>query len=403
MNNQVNKPEGAGDYIWLSYTTQFTAGGRTHTVEMSIPVPVGANAEQREQLLYEAEEGLSQLVGHVAQRLPQILQRSLTVTAQGQASSTTKPLPAPSARPTSRPAAVPAPPTTTQPAPQVREASPDLRGERDEEKLARQDAGANTPSSAVSSDENRAPLNLPDFIQYIRENFNLNPTQAMHLLKVKSLRGVNLREAVDRLHYLVSQENAAQNNNNNETANTSARHSDDHSEPRHEQKAPGLNPAALRPASELPSPLRATSPTAADALEEEDEEENGSDDEYYVTPTSFDEEVTPDEAFEDELEDLDEPPGLTVREREHARALISKLRESRGATTASASRLQVLRNVTSSQIGDDQLQDLVAGVWGVTSLKKLKVDQLEALISWAKEDDFVREVEAVLAVLEEER
>ena len=35
-------------------------------------------------------------------------------------------------------------------------------------------------------------------------------------------------------------------------------------------------------------------------------------------------------------------------------------------------------------------------------MKKLKVDQVEALISWAKEDDFVSEVEAVLILLEEE-
>jgi len=35
-------------------------------------------------------------------------------------------------------------------------------------------------------------------------------------------------------------------------------------------------------------------------------------------------------------------------------------------------------------------------------VKKLKVDQVEALISWAKEDYFVDEVEAVLALIDEE-
>ena len=59
-------------------------------------------------------------------------------------------------------------------------------------------------------------------------------------------------------------------------------------------------------------------------------------------------------------------------------------------------------NVVDTQISLEQLQELVAGVWNVTSVKKLKVDQVEALISWAKEDDFVSEVEAVLAILEEE-
>ncbi len=65
-------------------------------------------------------------------------------------------------------------------------------------------------------------------------------------------------------------------------------------------------------------------------------------------------------------------------------------------------RLQVLHNVAGSQLSSEQLQALIEGVWNVTSVKKLKVDQAEALISWAKEDDFVIEAEAVLALLEEE-
>ncbi len=59
--------------------------------------------------------------------------------------------------------------------------------------------------------------------------------------------------------------------------------------------------------------------------------------------------------------------------------------------------------MVSSQISEEQLQALIEGIWGVTAKKKLKVDQAEALISWAKEDDFTGEAEAVLALLEEER
>ena len=64
--------------------------------------------------------------------------------------------------------------------------------------------------------------------------------------------------------------------------------------------------------------------------------------------------------------------------------------------------MQALNNVVSSQISQEQLQKLIKGVWDVTSIKKLKVDQAEAVISWAKEDDFANEVEVVLAMLEEE-
>jgi hypothetical protein len=62
----------------------------------------------------------------------------------------------------------------------------------------------------------------------------------------------------------------------------------------------------------------------------------------------------------------------------------------------------VLHNVAGSQISDEQLQQLLQGLWATTMEKKLKVDQVEALISWAKEDDFVSEADAVLALLEEE-
>src|SRR5437016_8501376 len=63
-------------YIWLRYSTQFTTGGRTHTIEMGIPVPLGASAEQREQLIREAEAGMEQLSRRVESRVAQMLQRN---------------------------------------------------------------------------------------------------------------------------------------------------------------------------------------------------------------------------------------------------------------------------------------------------------------------------------------
>ena len=53
--------DGTGQHIWLRYSTQYSKDGRTHTIEMGIPVPVGASAETREKLLREAEMGMSQL------------------------------------------------------------------------------------------------------------------------------------------------------------------------------------------------------------------------------------------------------------------------------------------------------------------------------------------------------
>ncbi len=61
----------------------------------------------------------------------------------------------------------------------------------------------------------------------------------------------------------------------------------------------------------------------------------------------------------------------------------------------------VLNNVIGGQISDEQLQQLMQGVWKVNSTKKLKNDQVEALVYWGKDDNFIEEVELVLALLEE--
>src|SRR5437867_3539695 len=78
MDTSRDKPTGkdGNPYIWLRYKTQFSAGGRTHTMEMGIPVPLGASAEMREQLIREAEMGMEQLSRRVESRVAQILQRS---------------------------------------------------------------------------------------------------------------------------------------------------------------------------------------------------------------------------------------------------------------------------------------------------------------------------------------
>src|SRR5215472_1956810 len=67
--------DGTGQYIWLRYATQYSKDGRTHTIEMGLPVPLGASAETREKLFREAEMGMTQLVQHVDRRVSQALER----------------------------------------------------------------------------------------------------------------------------------------------------------------------------------------------------------------------------------------------------------------------------------------------------------------------------------------
>src|SRR5947209_11954495 len=115
MDQQIDKLEGVGQHIWLRYATQFSANGRTYTLEMSVPMPIGASTELREQLLTEADAGMNQLASHVEHRAAQILQ-------QVQLSQETIPVPTPVAQPavtSQRPAKPTTPTPATTPLPQA--------------------------------------------------------------------------------------------------------------------------------------------------------------------------------------------------------------------------------------------------------------------------------------------
>src|SRR5579875_4072011 len=90
-------------HIWLRYATQFTSGDRTYTIDIGIPVPPGADAATREQLLREADAGLDQLADYVERRVMQIAQQS------GQGRPPAVPRPTTPAIPTPTPVAAPAP------------------------------------------------------------------------------------------------------------------------------------------------------------------------------------------------------------------------------------------------------------------------------------------------------
>ncbi len=115
----------------------------------------------------------------------------------------------------------------------------------------------------------------------------------------------------------------------------------------------------------------------------------------------FDEEIEESEEPE-EIEVPEEDNGLNIRLRAQANMKIDELKEIKGNTQVSPGRLPVLHNLVVSQIGETRLHQLIQKLWGVTSEKKLRLDQAEALISWAKEDYFEDEVKAVLAALDEQ-
>lgn len=376
MDGNRKIQEEAGPYIWLRYATQYTKDGRTHTVEMSVPVPVGSSPEVRAQLIREAEEGMQQLTAHMDQRvLPVPVPSSQTQAVMSSKSTRTAPQPSANTRsapaqptaasrsvtPANRPAGVSAPHASTQPSDGQIVTPPETPSGR----------GRPTGGLPLPSGEPGSNMPLPQFIQYLKDNMDLTPKQAMEMLNVRSLTtGINLRDALEVLKEKVGQSGPA---------------------------ATSLQaPPHREPSGPLPRISRSEdNPPVAEMRKRE-------------VSTGFDEEVGFDGLGEplasndnyDNLEDLPLPDEFSEQELERARLKVGSLREAQGATLTSPQRLQVLSNVVLSQISEDELRALIGGVWNIQTPKKLKVDQAEALISWAKlEDDFMKQVEAVLEVL----
>jgi hypothetical protein len=416
--------EGTGEHphIWLRYATQFTTAGRTHTIEMGIPVPVGATAEMRAQLIREAEVGMDQLSSYVESRVTQMLQRN-------QRPQSTTP---PSLAASSAPKPISKPPTGSSPA--STPATQDITAQETQKTAVpptRTHVGASMPLAPGLPGDANAALTLTQFLHFIKGTLGLTHQQAKDLLQVQTLNGLNLREALERLQRLIAQNTAGS------TTPEQKPQEPQQSQPLQRPAAPSApTPMPLPAASARPSLKPATNPgpsstpqstapvplkplaTTTGPGSSSSPGTPGTSSTSTNTPIDlstrrsvndqrptykFDEEDDLDEdlAFDD-LDDSEARPALSAEDRLRARTILSKMKDIRGSTASSEGRLKVLHNVISTQITPEQLQQLLQAFWGTNTPKKLKADQVEELISWAKEDEFANEVEAVLTVLEEE-
>ena len=429
MDGTTGKPDGAGTHIWLRYATQFTVGERTHTIEMGIPVPLGASAETRERLFREAEAGIDQLASHIESRVAQVQQRHMPMSSAqniSPSSSPKSPVSAPTSasvsKPSSSPAAPPAPPSAPtreaalpvpQAGPPQRSPSPEVSERKDVPvPPMRQSIGASMPTTPGIPADTSESLKLPQFIQVIKDSLGLTPKQAMDLLHVKALSGLNLREAFEQLQQIVDQEAPGTSPSSQQSTEVSpnptkaeAKTPVDNgvSHPGPASITPIRSDAVTYPPDKGPAPIPISSPAVSSFAP------NSKISGIKEITHGVVREIPPASAFDEEL-DLDEDeeieflPDLTDQERAFAEDVLSRLKEARGSSAASDTRLKVLNNVINDQISNEQLLQLIQGVWGVTALKKLKNEQVEALISWAKAaDDFISEAEIVLALIQEEQ
>ncbi|HEY6409151.1 MAG TPA: hypothetical protein VIY29_16950 [Ktedonobacteraceae bacterium] len=383
-------------HIRLRHSMRITVGEQAHTIEIEIPIPVGASADSREQLLNEAEVSLEELAQRIQHGAPRKPSRSQPP-QPARAPSAKQPVPLAQAA-ANKPSTTTAPTVSStansllvpvHPPDSVPTAPPEAK----EEVVppTRPNIGASMPSSPGMSLDTSGSLKLPQFIQFIKESLGLTPKQAMDLLNVKSLSGLNLRDALDELQQIVGQE-ATNIAVPTSPANLNlVEHSQAH--PPHPLSSSSSSAAQPRP---FPS---AANPKNPDIIEITHAVIHDNPPAY-----AFDEEIDLEQEFAlPEDDDVEYVPELTSQERELAEEILIKLRDARGSSLASEARLKVLHNVTDSQVSEEQLLQLVQGVWGSPSLKKLKNDQLEALIYWAKADNFDSEVDLVLLLIQEEQ
>lgn len=422
----TGKPDGTGSHIWLHHTMQIRVGERTHTIEMDIPIPIGASADMREQLLNEAESSMEELASRIENREPRKVTRSQPSQADRAPSIKAPASSGQSADHKTTANAAPSAPTPTplqlgaaaQPTAPARGSIPTVVPISKETAVppTRPNIGASMPSSPGMSVDTSGSLKLPQFIQFIKDTLDLSPKQAMELLNVKSLSGLNLREALEELQEIVEHDTASmpaplavagqKPGESNQAKETK--------EQKGQQETPGAkaggasragNDQAGRPSSSPASSPPITFPTSANPKNPDIIEITNAVIRDTPPSYSFDEEIDleSDEFDLEGEEEVEYVPELTNQERQLGEQVLAKLREAHGSSSASDARLKVLHNVTDSQVSEEQLLQLVDGIWGITALKKLKNDQAEALISWAKEDDFLSEVEIVLLLMQEEQ
>jgi hypothetical protein len=278
-------------------------------------------------------------------------------------------------------------------------------------------------------------MKLSEFIQIIRENWGLSAKQAMDLLQVKSLNNMNYRDLLRQLEPLIEQSSAGAARAAG-PARPAMPASSSPAPSQSQARAPlpaapqrETGPSSSRPATHqapqarrTPQPAstaqRPPAPPAAPSSPSSKSSQLDGPPNIPVYPLrdgmlrdsariyKFDEE----DEEQDDVEGDDAEGGAATKKAQEdgsmseamARIKIDELRDMRGTAGANAGRLVVLHNLLDSQISDEQFLQLIEGLWHTVSDKKLKQDQVEALISWAKEDYFEDEVRAVLVVLKEQ-
>jgi hypothetical protein len=414
VRDDTTDPRDARDpnHIWLRQSITFSVNGQTRTLELALPLRPGATPEEVDALLDEADAGMRRL----SQRLDAHLAEVTGAASVAPVAPTTSP--APAAATTSPASRNAAPPSAAQPMPQAHAAPQPTSAEHPTPRAAAAAAQPAQPAAAPSPTSSPAPasagpdLTRPEFLAAVGA-LGLDARTVMERLNVRSLNGLNLREALELLRRQAVREGGA-------TADP--------------QPAP---PAAS--AASMPAPIGRA---RFDEEDEADEANDGLDFELsYPDPDDLpgDEDfgdmgdeafapreappATPPAAAHDtrrdtrrdagplnDVPDLDDllAPAATATPApapdsapDRAHVVIASLRAAHPGGQPTAQQRMAYRNIVVDQLGEAKANSVARAVWSLTP-DKLGPEQYDALIRWGKQDTFAEEVEEALTLLRAE-
>lgn len=423
------------EYLWLKQSVTFTVNGQTRTVEIALPLRPGATVDEVEALLSEADAGMERLSRHLDSRVAAIggapASTSLPVAPEPARTPPVQTPPAPQVEPPASPPTTPAARQTAEPAstPQPRPpaASAPARPTMPTAPIAPMSPAtrpaapapsATTPSRATQPARGgtQGDLSRPEFIAALKD-LDLDVRQAMQKLNVRSLEGLNLREALEALRRQTLRGGQA------------------------EAAAPTTAPRMPAPAASRAAPVTEEPPHY---FEEEDEPD--------LTFSVAEDDEPEDElllddgapaAWDDDSDDLDEVPdfgppttsrraapakpaptplpartargsisGALATPTEHvspaagettrASQLLARLRAAQGGGSPTSQQRTAYRNIVVQEIGEAAAASLVRGIWRVTP-ERLGPEQMDELLSWGKQDTFSDDTQLVIAELRAER
>jgi hypothetical protein len=402
VRDETTEPRDS-NHIWLRQSVTFTVNAQTRTVEMALPLRPGATPGEVEALLDEADAGMRRLSRRLDAHLAELLNPSAA-------------MPAPSIPPAPE-APRPAATSTLRPAPEPAASAP-RPAVRAPERPAQ--AAARPPAAAPTAAPTGPDLTIPEFLAQAAA-VGFDSRQAMEKLGVRSLTGLNLREALESLRrkalldgatpagapprppagpplafeeeeesdaFASEPEMDLSYSDLADLPDDDAEEEEDAfveesaappapaasapvSEPPTSAPAPDLNAlrrdARLTPASKLPAPARRSGPLSQEASIAE-------------TPAAPISEPAP-------------APEETPAQR--SERMLAELRAAHGGGTASKHQRDAFANIVVGELSEKGATALTTAIWNIPP-GKLGPEQLDALISWGKRDDFKPEAREVL-------